>query len=236
MTNARLKHKYITMKIMNHKIENSTLKFLKDLSKNNNREWFTENKQQNTAAHENVIQFVDELIDEIALFDEEIGKTDAKKALFRIYRDTRFSKDKSPYKTNFGAGLGMGKGNRIAGYYLHIEPGKSFLAGGVYQPESSVLKEIRKGMSMNGKAFLKIIEKDDFRNNFRGLSVENKLQKVPQGFEKDDPMAEYLKLKSFVVIHPISDSDLTNEKAVKNFANIYKSIQPLNDFLGAPFR
>lgn len=129
----------------------------------------------------------------------------------------------------------MGKGNRVSGYYLHVEPGKSFLAGGVYQPDNSVLKEIRKEISMNGSEFLKILSEDKFRNNFRGLSVEDKLVKVPQGFEKDDPMAEYLKLKSFVVIHPVSDSELSAEKAVKDFAKIYESIKPLNDFLSAPF-
>lgn len=220
---------------MNPKIENSTLKFLKDLAKNNNRDWFTENKEKYVAANENAVNFVENLIEKLAEFDEEIGKLDAKKSLFRIYRDTRFSKDKTPYKTNIGASLGMGKGNRVSGYYLHIEPGKSFLAGGVYQPESSVLKQIRKEISMNGKDFLKILEQDDFRHHFRGLSVENKLQKVPQGFEKDDAMAEYLKLKSFVVIHPISDLDLTDENATENFAKIYKSIKPLNDFLSAPF-
>ncbi len=213
----------------------ATLKFLKDLAKNNHREWFAENKNLYIEANEDVATFVENLIEEIAKFDAEIGKLDAKKSLFRIYRDVRFSKDKSPYKTNFGAGLGMGKGNKVSGYYLHIEPGKSFLAGGVYQPETSVLKEIRKEISMSGKDFLKILDHKDFRNNFRGLSVEGKLQRVPNGFEKDDPMAEYLKLKSFVVIHPISDEELLVEKAVKNFAKIYKSIKPLNDFLELPF-
>jgi len=216
-------------------MKQSTLQFLINLNKNNNREWFNENKNLYREAHENVMGFVENLIEEVSEFDEEIGKLDAKKSIFRIYRDTRFSKDKSPYKTNFGASLGIGKGNKISGYYLHIEPGKSFLAGGVYMPESSVLKEIRKEISMNGKEFLKILEQKDFRNNFRGLSVENKLQRVPQGFEKDDPMAEYLKLKHFVVSHPVSDEELLNENAVKNFSKIYKSIKPLNDFLEVPF-
>ena len=111
---------------MSADLKNSTLLFLKDLHKNNNREWFNENKDRYRAAHTNVADFVEVLIEEIGKFNEEILRTDAKKALFRIYRDVRFSKDKSPYKTNFGAGLGMGKGNRISGYYLHIEPGKSF--------------------------------------------------------------------------------------------------------------
>ena len=220
---------------MSSKIEASTLNFLKKLSKNNNREWFTENKDQYITAQQNVLNVVETLIEKIGEFDEEILKIDPKKSLFRIYRDVRFSKDKSPYKTNFGAGLGMGKGNKISGYYLHIEPGKSFLAGGVYQPETSVLKEIRKEVSMNAKEFQEILERDDFRNNFRGLSVEGKLQRVPNGFEKDDPMAEFLKLKNFIVVHPISDDALMQENATKNMAKIFQSMKPLNDFLSAPF-
>lgn len=216
-------------------IENSTLQFLKDLNKNNNRDWFAANKERYSDANANVADFVENLIENIGKFDEEILKTDARKSLFRIYRDTRFSKDKTPYKTNFGAGLGMGKGNKIAGYYLHIEPGKSFLAGGVYQPESSVLKEIRKEISMNGDEFMKILEQDNFRNNFRGLSVESKLKRVPTGFEKDDPMAEFLKLKNFIVVHPVSDEALMKEDAAEHFAKIFESIKPLNDFLSAPF-
>lgn len=220
---------------MKTSIDSSTLQFLKTLLKNNNRNWFTENKNLYIEAQKDVLLFVENLIEEMSKFDEEILKIDAKKSLFRIYRDVRFSKDKSPYKTNFGAGLGMGKGTRITGYYLHIEPGKSFLAGGVYQPEPSVLKEIRKEISMSGNEFLKILEQKDFRNNFRGLSVENKLQRVPAGFEKDDPMAEYLKLKNFIVVHPISDASLLKENAAKDFAKIFESIKPLNDFLESPF-
>ena len=220
---------------MKTSIDSSTLQFLKTLLKNNNRNWFTENKNLYIEAQKDVLLFVENLIEEMSKFDEEILKINAKKSLFRIYRDVRFSKDKSPYKTNFGAGLGMGKGTRITGYYLHIEPGKSFLAGGVYQPEPSVLKEIRKEISMSGNEFLKILEQKDFRNNFRGLSVENKLQRVPAGFEKDDPMSEYLKLKNFIVVHPISDASLLKENAAKDFAKIFESIKPLNDFLESPF-
>ena len=213
----------------------STLQFLKTLQKNNNRDWFNENKSIYIEAKDDVLLFVENLIEEIAKFDEEILKIDPKKALFRIYRDTRFSKDKTPYKTHFGVSLGMGKGKKISGYYLHIEPGKSFLAGGVYQPESSALKEIRKEISLNGKEFLAILEQKNFRNNFRGLSVESKLQRVPNGFEKDDPMAEFLKLKNFIVSHPISDEQVVDKNAAKNFAKILQSIKPLNDFLEKPF-
>ena len=217
-------------------MQSSTLQFLRNLEKNNNREWFNENKTLYQEAQQDVISFVEKLMEEMADFDEEIGKLEAKKSVFRIYRDTRFSKDKTPYKTNFGAGLGMGKGNKISGYYLHIEPGKSFLAGGVYKPEPTVLKTIRQEISAFGDEFKAILEQDEFRNYFRGLSVEDKLKKVPQGFEKDDKMAEYLKLKHFVVMHPISDEQLLAENAAKEFANIYKAIKPLNDFLETPFR
>lgn len=216
-------------------MQSSTLQFLRNLEKNNNREWFNENKTLYQEAQQDVISFVEKLIEEMADFDEEMGKLEAKKSVFRIYRDTRFSKDKTPYKTNFGAGLGMGKGNKISGYYLHIEPGKSFLAGGVYKPEPSVLKTIRQEISAFGDEFLEILEQDEFRNYFRGLSVEDKLKKVPQGFEKDDKMAEYLKLKHFIVTHPVSDEQLLSENAVKEFTEIFKAMKPLNDFLQTPF-
>ena len=216
-------------------MQSTTLQFLRNLEKNNNRDWFNENKTLYQEAQQDVISFVEKLIEEMADFDEEMGKLEAKKSVFRIYRDTRFSKDKTPYKTNFGAGLGMGKGNNISGYYLHIEPGKSFLAGGVYKPEPSVLKTIRQEISAFGDEFLEILERDEFRNYFRGLSVEDKLKKVPQGFEKDDKMAEYLKLKHFIVTHPISDEQLLSENAVKEFTKIFKAMKPLNDFLQTPF-
>ena len=220
---------------MKNNISTSTLQFLNTLEKNNNREWFNENKNLYLEAKEDVELFVESLIQEIVPFDEEILKIDPKKAVFRIYRDVRFSKNKIPYKIHFGASLGMGKGAKISGYYLHIEPGKSFLAGGVYNPEPAVLKQIRNEIRASGDDLLKIIEHKDFRNNFRGLSIEHKLQRVPAGFEKDHPMAEYLKIKSFTVSHPISDEALLDPQAAKNFAKILKNIKPLNDFLELPF-
>lgn len=211
----------------------TTLQFLRNLQKNNNREWFNDNKTIYQEAQQDVVSFVEKLIEEMATFDEEVGKVDAKKSLFRIYRDTRFSKDKSPYKTNFGASLGMGKGSQKAGYYLHIEPGNSFLGGGIYMPEPSVLKAIRKEISAFGNEFQSILEKDDFRNYFRGLSVEDKLKNVPQGFEKDDKMAEFLKLKHFIVTHPVSDELLLSENAPNEMAKVYQAMKPLVDFLNA---
>ncbi len=214
-------------------MQNSTFQFLSQLALNNNREWFNDNKNLYLDAQNNVIDFVENLIQEIGKFNEEVLKLDAKKSLFRIYRDTRFSKDKSPYKTNFGASLGIGKGSQKAGYYLHIEPGKSFIGAGIYQPDAETLKKIRKEISFSGNEFLSVINKKTFKANFLKLHDEDRLKKIPQGFEKDDPMAEYLKLKNFIVIKNLTDKEITDKNAVKNLASYFKSTQPFNDFLNS---
>jgi uncharacterized protein (TIGR02453 family) len=216
-------------------ISPKTFDFLKNLIQNNNREWFTENKNHYIESQGNLTTFLEELIQEMADFDPELAKIDAKKSLFRIYRDTRFSKDKTPYKTNFGASLGMGKGSQKGGYYLHIEPGKSFIAGGIYMPDSAVLKELRKEISLYGNEFLAILENKDFKKHFPELDQDDKLKKIPQGFEKEDPMAEFLKLKNFIVVYYLKDEEILNKEATKNLAKIFKLMKPLNDFLNAPF-
>lgn len=205
----------------------STLNFLKELGSNNNREWFNEHKNLYNNAREDVASFVGELIWKISAFDPEIGKIDAGKSLFRIYRDTRFSLNKEPYKTNFGANIGHGN----AGYYLHIQPGQSFLAGGIYMLEKDKLKEI----SGNAEVFQSIINEENFCRHFGGLSDEGKLSRVPSGFEKEDPMAEYLKLKHFVAIRPVSDKEILEKDAPGKLAEMYRSLKPLNDFLNAVF-
>ncbi|WP_312902703.1 DUF2461 domain-containing protein [Chryseobacterium taichungense] len=220
---------------MSASISPKVFDFLKNLAQNNNREWFTENKNLYTEAQENIILFLEELIKEMSGFDEQLEKIDAKKSLFRIYRDTRFSKDKTPYKTNFGASLGMGKGSQKGGYYLHLEPGKSFIAGGIYMPESSVLKTLRKEISLYGHEFIKILSNKDFKRYFSELDQDDKLKKVPQGFEKEDPMADYLKLKSFIVVYNLTDEEILDKNASKNLVKIFKTMKPLNDFLNAPF-
>ncbi|MCJ8153132.1 DUF2461 domain-containing protein [Chryseobacterium sp. SSA4.19] len=214
-------------------ISHHVFDFLEKLTMHNNREWFTENKHLYTEALENIIAFLEDLITEMSAFDPELAKIDAKKSLFRIYRDTRFSKDKIPYKTNFGASLGMGKGSQKGGYYLHLEPGKSFIAGGIYMPEASVLRELRKEISLYGKDFLSVINNKDFRKYFPELDQDDKLKKIPQGFEKDDPMAEYLKLKSFIVVYDLKDNEITDKNAVRNLTEIFSAMKPFNDFLNA---
>lgn len=205
--------------------------FLKLIEKNNNREWFNDHKNIFLEAQSDFQDFTEELIAEMGKFDENILKLDAKKSLLRIYRDTRFSKDKTPYKTYFGASLGMGKMNTKAGFYLHVESGKSFLASGIYLPEAPILKAIRKEISLFKDDFLKAVEDKDFKKVYSELDPEHKLKNVPQGFEKEDPMAEYLKLKSFIGVYNITNKDLSDKNAIKNISKIFEAAKPLNDFL-----
>lgn len=216
---------------MASQISSKVFDFLKLIEKNNNREWFNDNKNLFLEAQSDFQDFTEELISEMGKFDETILKLDAKKSLLRIYRDTRFSKDKTPYKNYFGASLGMGKINTKAGFYLHVQPGKSFLGSGIYLPDSPVLKEIRKEISLFKDDFLKAIDDKDFKKYYGELDQEHKLKNVPQGFEKEDPMGEYLKLKSFIGVHNITNKDLSDKNAVKNISKIFEAAKPLNDFL-----
>ncbi|OBW42552.1 hypothetical protein AB670_01066 [Chryseobacterium sp. MOF25P] len=216
---------------MASQISSKLFDFLKLIEKNNNREWFNDNKNLFLEAQSDFQDFTEELISEMGKFDETILKLDAKKSLLRIYRDTRFSKDKTPYKTYFGASLGMGKINTKAGFYLHVEPGKSFLGSGIYLPDSPVLKEIRKEISVFKDEFLTSIEDKDFKKYYGELDQEHKLKNIPQGFEKDNPMGEFLKLKSFIGVHNMTDKDLMEKNAVKNISKIFEAAKPLNDFL-----
>lgn len=212
-------------------IEKDTLNFLSELERNNNRDWFNDNKHLYLKAKDNMENVVNQIISGVSDFDKSVERLEAKNCIFRIYKDTRFSKDKTPYKTNIGASL-VEKGPKTlnhAGYYIHIEPGKSFLAGGVYMTEPKNLKVIREKISAEGEDFLKILNKKSFRDNLelRG----DKLVKVPQGFDKDNPMGDYLKFKQFTVFHSLSDEDVVNENFIYRTVKIFKEIYPFNLFL-----
>lgn len=216
---------------MKNVINPETLTFLSALEINNNREWFNENKPLYLKAKTNVEDVVNEIILKVSEFDKSIERLEAKNCIFRIYKDTRFSKDKTPYKTNIGASL-VEKGPKTlnhAGYYIHLEPGKSFLAGGVYMTEPKNLKAIREKISSEGEDFLKILNKKSFRDQLelRG----DRLVKVPQGFDKENPMGYYLKFKQFTVFHPLSNADVLDDNFVKNTVKVFKEMYPFNRFL-----
>lgn len=215
-------------------LEKSTLEFLKQLKKNNKREWFDANKDKYLKAKENVDSFVDEVIRSFSAFDKSLGGLRAKDCVFRIYRDVRFSKDKSPYKTNMGASINQGgKKMEIAGYYLHIEPGKTMIAGGRWMPSGDHLKKIRQEIDYNGKHLHKILANKNFKKLFGGLdnSDEYKLARPPKGYDKDHKDVELLKLNSYLVWHEFSDKEVLSRNFLKNLTAAAKAMKPLLDFL-----
>ena len=171
-------------------LQSSTLKFLRQLSKNNNREWFNTNKHQYEAAKNDYEQFVDRLIPAIEKFDKSVRGLKAKDCSFRIYRDVRFSKNKAPYKTNFGAYIiAGGKKSMKPGYYFHVQPGgESFVAGGAYMPSSEVLAAIRQEIDYNLKEFEGILKSKTFSKIFqearrhRSEDYAKRICEGPQGY------------------------------------------------------
>lgn len=214
-------------------IQKSTLAFLTKIKTNNNRDWFEKNKELYIAAKEDVEKNIDEILNGIRKFDKRIpADLAAKKCVFRIYRDVRFSKDKRPYKNNLGASINPGgKKDMSPGYYIHVQPGASFIAGGMWMPEPANLNKIRQEIDYNLKEFLKITNDKTFKKLFGKLSAEDSLVNAPKGYPKDHPAMEVLKLKSFIVVADLKDKDLLGKDYVKKVAGICKAMQPLNNFL-----
>ncbi|GAA4782140.1 DUF2461 domain-containing protein [Olivibacter ginsenosidimutans] len=209
-------------------IHPSTFIFLSDLKTNNNRDWFLENKSLYDAAHQNVKDFITTFIQHLAKVDRYITEEiSVSKCLFRIYRDTRFSKDKTPYKNWFGAGISVA-GRKLNGpeYYLHIEPGNSFIAGGYWRPEKDHLAAIRQEIDYNGTEFRRIISTPDFIT-YCTLNDDDKLKKAPVGYAPDHPEIEFLKLKSFTVSKALKDNELTDKQC---FTYIMPFIEAMYDF------
>ncbi|MBT1700293.1 TIGR02453 family protein [Fulvivirgaceae bacterium PWU4] len=208
------------------------LKFLKDLSKNNDRTWFEKNKPRYLEAKQGFEDFITGLLKEMTKFDEGLAGLDPKKLPFRIYRDVRFSKDKSPYKVNMGAGFSPnGKLVQEPGYYIHIEPGKSFVAGGIYMPDAANLAKVRQEIDYNADKLMKVMNSKSFKKLFKGFDDFDKLKTMPKGYAKDHPHIELLKHKSFIVSYNYSDKDVTDKKFMKTVAAHAKEIKPLNDFI-----
>jgi len=215
-------------------LSKSTLSFLKDLAANNNREWFTENKARYETAKADFEKFIDALIPKIAAFDKSVGHNTSKSCVFRIYRDVRFSKDKSPYKTHFGAYItSTVKKSEVhanAGYYIHIEDNASILAGGAYTPPTDWLNAIRQEIDYNTKEFKKIINGKEFKQYFGEIEGE-KLSRPPKGYESTHPEMELLKLKSFLASHSLSNKQLLADDLLAHSTKVFKALYPFNSFL-----
>lgn len=216
-------------------LQQSTLQFLKQLKKNNNKEWFDANRKQYETAKTDFTSFIQNVLDEFSKTDTSLSSLSAKECMFRINRDIRFSKDKSPYKINFGASINTGgKKSFKAGYYLHIEPGNSFVGGGLYDPFPDLLKKVRQEIDYNFDEFKKIINHKKFKIVYRkGLSTDNEmsLSRPPKGYDENNPAIEFLKLKSVIAITPLTDEQLTDKKAVSTIIKSFDALYPLIIFL-----
>ncbi len=209
------------------------LKFLKDLARNNNREWFEKNKARYNEIKEDFEVFVSALLNDMIEFDSSLAGLNPKKLIFRIYRDVRFSKDKSPYKKNLSAAFSSeGKGLGTPGYYFHIQPnGESFVGIGLFQPIPEKLAKILQEIDYNGDKLKKVFNEKKFKKNYSKFWDEDKLKTMPKGYPKDHHYVEWLKLKSFIVVHSFKDTEVTAKNFRKKLAEVLGSGKPLNDFL-----
>ncbi len=204
--------------------------FLKALKDNNNREWFHENKSFYQEARNQFELFTSMLIHEIGFFDKDINSLEAKDCIFRIYRDVRFTKNKEPYKTNFGAFISSGgKKLNYAGYYIHIEPGESFLAGGIYHPPGDILKIIRNEIFENTDEFKGIIHDPAFSKHFSKIEGE-KLKNPPRDFPVDYQDMDLIKFKSYNVIKYYPDEVILKPSFLEECKSVFTVINPFNQF------
>ena len=211
----------------------TTLHFLKKLKINNNREWFDSNKSEYLASKEIFEEFVSELIKGINKFDKKVSlDLKPKDCTFRIYKDVRFSKDKTPYKNNMSASINPGgKKSNIPGYYFHLEPEACFLAGGVYMPMPDDLKAIRQEIDYNPLPLINILKSASFKKQFNGLDEEDKLKNPPKGFNKDHAHSEILKNKHFIVSRKFENKVILKKEGLSKTLDSFKAMYPFLDYL-----
>lgn len=207
------------------------LQFLKDLQKNNNRVWFQDNKDRYQLAKNTFETFVNDLIKGISRFDPQVAGMTAKDSIFRIYRDTRFSHDKTPYKDHMGAFIAQGgKMTQRGGYYIHLEPGGSLFAGGIWCLDKAILKAIRQDIYDNMEEFKSIVENPVFTQYYE-MDEEDKLKKMPAPFPSDTPDGEWLKFKKYICSSSAPDDFFEKENVLEESLKRFKILMPLNRFI-----
>lgn len=212
-------------------VKKSTLKFLSQLAKNNNREWFHAHQEEYVAAKDNIQEVIEELIIEVGKFDPSVRDLAPKDALFRIYRDVRFSKNKIPYKSSFGAVVSKGGKKGIGpAFYVHIEPKNTFVYSGVHHPTSEELGKIRRNIAAGGKELKKFLNSKAFKTKYKTL-LGSKLKTAPKGYPKDHPEIELLRYKDFGVRVNIPMSKVTSKGFEKEVAKEMKAMKPFTDYL-----
>lgn len=210
-------------------IQKSTLDFLSILKANNNREWFQTNKAVYEKAHQNTIAFADSLLEKMRIHDS-IETASGKASLFRIYADTRFSKDKAPYKTHFGIRFSRATAQLRGGYYFHLEPGNSFMAGGFFSPNSDDLKRIREDIHFNYEDWNEILTQPPFMETFVELRGDG-VKTTPKGFDKDHPAIELLRKKQFILRHDFTDKEVLQSDFVEKLDQTFQELRPFFDYM-----
>ena len=214
-------------------IKKSTLDYLKSLKVNNNREWFNNNRTAYIDAKENFESVVQKIINKLIDFEPIMQGLEVKNCVYRINRDIRFSHDKTPYKSHFGAFIvrgGKKNGDKFSGYYIHIEPGNSMIAGGAYMPPSPWLSSIREKIDEEPDKLVKIINSIDFLKYFGKIEGE-KLKKAPKGYPANHPNIELLKFKSYLVSNEVADKDILSDGFFDHVIDVCRAMKPFNDFL-----
>ncbi len=214
-------------------LHKTTIQFLTDLEKNNNKPWFEAHRKMYEAAKSDVQNLAGQLIPAIAAFDTPIGTLLPKDCTFRINRDVRFSKDKKPYKNNMAAYFSKGgKKAEVAGYYFHCQPGQSYAAGGFYSPTPAALAAIRQEIDYNFKEWSGIVNSKPFKKYFpKGVDGIESLVRPPKGCTEDNPAIHFLKMKHFIVSKPFTNEELQHKTLVKEIAKVFETLKPMADFL-----
>lgn len=215
-------------------ISEHTLTFLKELKTNNNRDWFLDNKQRYELVKKEYYQFTADLLETMKSMDATLEPLEVKKCVFRINRDIRFSKDKSPYKTHLGVWFSTAAKNaEAAGYYLHIDPENPFVGGGIYCPQPDQIQKIRKEIHFFYDDLTSILNDKKFVSNYKMLNRDENttLKNPPRGYEKDDPAIEHLKLKSFTATENFDPKIITQKNFLPLMAEKMITLQPLIAFI-----
>lgn len=215
-------------------LQPATLTFLRQLKRHNDKSWFDAHKARYLEAKADFDRLTQQVILEFGKTDPDIGALQVKDCVFRIYKDVRFSKDKTPYKTHFAAGFNRGgKKVHYPGYYFHAEPGGySYCGGGIWHPDPPALKKIRQEIDYNYEEFLSVIGEKKFRKLFGTLDEEDKLLRPPQGYEAQNPAVEFLKMKNYIAGAAFRDEDLTSGNLVRKITAAFAAMKPFIDFLG----
>lgn len=205
--------------------------FLKDLSANNNREWFNEHKEDYLTAQKEFEKLLTVIIERISLFDPSVKGIQAKDCTYRIYRDTRFSSDKTPYKNHFGGYINSkGKKSEHSGYYVHLQLGNCMLAGGSLCPPANILKALRQAVYDNVEEYISIVEDPAFKQYFPVVG-ENWLKTAPKGFPKDFEYLNYLKCKEYTCTCIVPDEFFLAGDVLDRTSDVFLQLKRFNDFV-----